>query len=225
MCVCICMSMSTLQTSRLRVWFPMVSLEFFSDIILPVAPWPWGQLSLWQKWVPGVFPGGKGGLCIRLTTFVMKSGNINFLEPSGPLQACDGTALPFTFICMSMCICVYVHMCAYMYVFVCVYICTYVCMCVKQVVMFKMVSPFKEIITNYDSKLMSSKAIRPIQQRNGLKLMYSLSRLKHVTDMRNNWMLEHLCCCIGLITTEDINLIKYNKMALLKVNTVKFTPL
>ena len=24
----------------------------------------------------------------------MKSGNLNFLEPSGPLQACDGTALP-----------------------------------------------------------------------------------------------------------------------------------
>ena len=23
----------------------------------------------------------------------MKSGNLNFLEPSGPLQACDGTAL------------------------------------------------------------------------------------------------------------------------------------
>jgi hypothetical protein len=26
----------------------------------------------------------------------MKSGNLNFLEPSGPLQACDGIALPFT---------------------------------------------------------------------------------------------------------------------------------
>ena len=38
--------------------------------------------------------------CIRLTTLppscavVMKSGNLNFLEPSGPLQACNGTALP-----------------------------------------------------------------------------------------------------------------------------------
>ena len=27
--------------------------------------------------------------------FVMKSGNLNFLEPSGPLQAYNGTALPF----------------------------------------------------------------------------------------------------------------------------------
>jgi len=24
----------------------------------------------------------------------MNSGNLNFLEPSGPLQACNGTALP-----------------------------------------------------------------------------------------------------------------------------------
>jgi len=25
----------------------------------------------------------------------MKSGKLNFLEPSGPLQACNGTVLPF----------------------------------------------------------------------------------------------------------------------------------
>jgi hypothetical protein len=42
---------------------------------------------------------GKGGLCVRLTTLppscavVMKSGNLNFLEPSGPFQACNGTTL------------------------------------------------------------------------------------------------------------------------------------
>ena len=44
---------------------------------------------------------GKGGRCLRLKTLplscavVTKSGNLNFLEPSGPLQACNGTALPF----------------------------------------------------------------------------------------------------------------------------------
>ena len=26
----------------------------------------------------------------------MKSGNLNFLEPSGPLQACNGTDLPYS---------------------------------------------------------------------------------------------------------------------------------
>ena len=42
----------------------------------------------------------KGGRCVRLTTFppscvvVTKSGSLNFLEPSGPVQACNGTALP-----------------------------------------------------------------------------------------------------------------------------------
>ena len=48
---------TALQTVRLRVRFPMVSLEFFMDN-LPAARWPLGWVSLWQKWVPGIFPGG-----------------------------------------------------------------------------------------------------------------------------------------------------------------------
>jgi len=61
-----------------------------------------------QKWVPGTFPRGKGGRCLRLTTLppscavVMKSGNLNFLESSGSLQASNGTALPF--------ICILLHL-------------------------------------------------------------------------------------------------------------------
>jgi len=37
---------NNLQTGMSRVRFPMVSLEFLSDIILPVTLWPWGRLSL-----------------------------------------------------------------------------------------------------------------------------------------------------------------------------------
>ena len=47
------------------------------------------------------YPGGKSGWCVRLTTYhlhvptVKKSGVLNILEPCGPVQACNGTALPF----------------------------------------------------------------------------------------------------------------------------------
>jgi hypothetical protein len=37
---------AALQTGRSRVRFPMVSLDFFIDIILPTALWPWGRLNL-----------------------------------------------------------------------------------------------------------------------------------------------------------------------------------
>jgi len=66
----------------------------------------------WLHYGPGVdsasnrnehqeyFLGGKGGRCVRPITLppscavVTKSGSLNFLETSGPVQACNGTALP-----------------------------------------------------------------------------------------------------------------------------------
>jgi len=91
-----------LQIGRSLVPSQMVSLEFFTDI-----------KSFRSHCGPGVdsasnrneyqeyFLGGKGGRCVRLTILppssavFTKSVNINFLEPSGPLQACNGTDLPF----------------------------------------------------------------------------------------------------------------------------------
>jgi len=37
---------TALQARRSRIWFPMVSSEFFNHITLPAALWPWGWLSL-----------------------------------------------------------------------------------------------------------------------------------------------------------------------------------
>ena len=60
---------------RPRVRFRMVSLEFFTDKILPAALSPWGWLGLWQKWVPGIFPEGQRRPVRRpdnLTTFMCR---------------------------------------------------------------------------------------------------------------------------------------------------------
>ena len=95
---------AVLQIGRSLVRSQLVSLEFFIDI-----------KSSQSHYGPGVdsasnrnenqehFVRGKGGRCVRLTTLppscavVTKSGNINFLEPSGPLQACNGNDLPLPF--------------------------------------------------------------------------------------------------------------------------------
>ena len=79
----------------------MVSLEFFIDIILPLHCCPGVDLSCNRNEYQEYILGGKGSWCVGLTTLppswanCLDSGSLNLLEPSGPVQACNGIALPF----------------------------------------------------------------------------------------------------------------------------------
>ena len=87
-----------LQIGRSLVRSQLVSLEFFIDIKSFRSHYGSGIDSASNRNEKP--PGGKSGWCVRLSTLtpscavVMKSGNLHFLEPSGPLRACNGTDLP-----------------------------------------------------------------------------------------------------------------------------------
>ena len=91
-----------LQAGRSWVRFPMVSLVYFIDIILPAAQWPWSLREINAK---SISWGVRRPVCRadNLTTFnVLKSRNLKCLDPSGFVQACTGTALSFYIMLMGI---------------------------------------------------------------------------------------------------------------------------
>ena len=86
---------TALQDRMSRVRFPIVSLEFFIDIILPAALRPKSTQPLTE--ISGIFPGGKGGWCLWLTTLPPSCVDcLEIWEPQAPrtLRACPRDCLP-----------------------------------------------------------------------------------------------------------------------------------
>ena len=81
------------QAGRSHVRFPILSMEFFFDVILLATPCSWSWLSLLQKWVSGIFLGGKGCRCVGLTTSPPSCAECLEIwepQPPGNLRVCPG---------------------------------------------------------------------------------------------------------------------------------------
>jgi len=101
---------SALQVGRSLVWFPILS--FLIGIILPAALWSWVWLCLLQKWVSRIFPTGKGGRCVGMTTLTpsysdcLKTWETQLPGTFGACSGVYGDCLTFTFTFTFTSICV-----------------------------------------------------------------------------------------------------------------------
>jgi hypothetical protein len=88
---------TALQAGRSRVRFPIMLLEYFTDIILAGRTMALGSTQpltemsargiFWRVKAVGVYSWQPYHLSLQI---IFKSGSFNLLEPSGPLQACTG---------------------------------------------------------------------------------------------------------------------------------------
>ena len=84
---------TALQAGRSRVRFPLVSLEFFNEIILLAALWLGVDSSSNRNEYQEYLLGGKGGRCVGLTTLPPSCAECLEIwepQPPGTLRACPG---------------------------------------------------------------------------------------------------------------------------------------